>query len=281
MQETCSVDGCGRSRKTRGLCQTHYVGLWRSGSVGPAELKRHPAGEPCSVEGCTRPSKSRRLCSMHYHRWQRHGDSLGGYVNKGTVDVGYGGAHHRVEKARGKAAGKACATCGGIAEVWAYVGLDGPTRRVDEHGRIYSAEPADYASMCRRCQIAEQIGRWAKGVGCIVRSCDRPHAGQGLCNLHYKRLWRRGDIPPKVAVPGSRGIAYETAHARVKALRGRASAHTCSSCGAPAREWAYLHLGEDLDLVVDERGRTYSLNIARYTPMCAPCHRNYDSLHPA
>lgn len=278
MLETCSVDGCGRPRKTRGLCQTHYVRLWRTGSAGDSELKRRPAGVPCSVEGCSRPSKSRDLCSMHYHRWQRHGDPLGGYTKQGTAYVGYGGAHHRLVKARGKASVHRCVTCGGTGEVWAYIGSAGPARRVDEHGRNYSADPNDYASMCRRCQNAEHRDRWLKGVGCIVQSCTRPHFGQGLCNAHYKRLWRRGDLSPKVALPGSRGIAYGTAHSRVKALRGRASLHACSSCGATAREWAYLHLGQDPDLVVDERGRTYSLNIQRYTPMCAPCHRNYDVL---
>lgn len=217
---------------------------------------------------------------MHYHRWQRHGDPLGGYVKMGTADVGYVGAHHRVVNVRGKAAGQGCVTCGGVAEVWAYVGSDGPARRVDEHGRNYSADPADYAAMCRRCQSVEHRDRRLKGVGCMALSCDRPHFGQGLCSMHYKRAWKAG-LAPKIALRGSDAITYATAHSRVRALRGRASLHACSSCGMTAREWAYLHIGEDPDLIVDERGRTYSLNIERYTPMCAPCHRSYDTRPPA
>lgn len=37
----------------------------------------------CSVEGCERRHLARMLCSMHYHRWERHGDPLGGGVFRG------------------------------------------------------------------------------------------------------------------------------------------------------------------------------------------------------
>lgn len=98
-----------------------------------------------------------------------------------------------------------------------------------------------------------------------------------LPNFRAQVLWRRGQLPPKSALRGSREIGYGSAHGRVKALLGRASSYSCSSCSSVAREWAYLHVGDDPDLVVDDRGRAYSLNIDRYSPMCSPCHRAYDA----
>lgn len=32
----------------------------------------------CSVDGCIRPHLARALCGLHYHRWERHGNPLGG-----------------------------------------------------------------------------------------------------------------------------------------------------------------------------------------------------------
>lgn len=279
MQETCSVEGCDRLRKSRGLCQTHYVRLWRSGSTGPAEIKLARATGTCSVEECGQPAKRKGFCPLHYKRWYRHGDPLGGYTKLGTADVGYIGAQHRVRAARGKATEYRCGFCGEPAQMWAYTGGDlvPADRRFDPKGRAYSGNPADYTALCRNCQAAEARASRLKGVGCKVQSCDRAHFGQGLCGMHYKRAWRAG-LAPKVATKGSREIAYETAHGRVKTLRGSASSHPCNLCADPAREWAYLHVGDDPDRITDERGRIYSLNIDRYAPMCAPCHRGYDAL---
>lgn len=71
----CSVDGCERPHKTRGLCQMHYW-RWRvRGATGPADrlkLLRQP--DACMVDGCANSAHGRGLCQMHYSRWRRHGD---------------------------------------------------------------------------------------------------------------------------------------------------------------------------------------------------------------
>lgn len=68
-------------------------------------------------------------------------------------------------------------------------------------------------------------------------------------------------------------VSYAQAHLRLKKDLGRPSQYACTSCGAPAREWAYM--GSDPDELV-ERGMKYSLDQARYAPMCRACHRRYD-----
>lgn len=73
-ERTCSVEGCDKREKGRGLCSGHLNRLRRYGS---------PTGRPeprpaltCSVEGCTREHAARGLCGTHYRRWQKHGDPM-------------------------------------------------------------------------------------------------------------------------------------------------------------------------------------------------------------
>lgn len=77
---------------------------------------------------------------------------------------------------------------------------------------------------------------------------------------------RRGQYAP--------AVSYSQAHLRLKADRGPARTHACSSCGKVAREWAYMG-GDPAELVGDD-GRRYSLDQSLYTPMCFPCHRRHD-----
>lgn len=63
----------------------------------------------------------------------------------------------------------------------------------------------------------------------------------------------------------------------------RAAAYPCvTDCGRPAAEWAYDH-GDVDELVATVNGapRRYSLEPARYRPMCRPCHRRFDRTHRA
>lgn len=38
----------------------------------------------CSIDGCDGAHKGRGFCSKHYHRWERHGDPLGGGTEVGA-----------------------------------------------------------------------------------------------------------------------------------------------------------------------------------------------------
>lgn len=64
--DTCSVDGCVKSRDARGLCQAHYKAARKRGDFG---------GTPCSIEGCDAITYSRGWCKLHYDRWRTKGDA--------------------------------------------------------------------------------------------------------------------------------------------------------------------------------------------------------------
>ncbi|WP_156623081.1 hypothetical protein [Mycobacterium sp. 1164966.3] len=78
-------------------------------------------------------------------------------------------------------------------------------------------------------------------------------------------------------------IGYRGAHMRVLAARGRASAYPCvGDCGRPAADWAYDNADPDeLVSTVNGAPRRYSLDPARYQPMCRPCHKRFDHTHRA
>jgi hypothetical protein len=57
---------------------------------------------------------------------------------------------------------------------------------------------------------------------------------------------------------------YRTLHGRVRRARGRASAHQCSFCPSPARDWATVHGTDGTDPA------------EHYIPLCRSCHLTYD-----
>jgi hypothetical protein len=67
----CTIEGCQRRHKSRGLCHTHYMRLRRRGDPAVTLLDRaHP--ETCTVDGCSRPWRSRGYCGMHLQRFYKN-----------------------------------------------------------------------------------------------------------------------------------------------------------------------------------------------------------------
>lgn len=60
----CSVPGCSRKSKAKGMCQWHYDR--QRGSD-------RPGSRPCSESDCGKPAKARGLCRTHYGALQRQG----------------------------------------------------------------------------------------------------------------------------------------------------------------------------------------------------------------
>jgi hypothetical protein len=74
MIKGCSVDGCNRDAKERGLCHGHYQRLRRLGQVqAERPLGRKTEGY-CLIETCDRTIYAKRLCAPHYRRQLAAGD---------------------------------------------------------------------------------------------------------------------------------------------------------------------------------------------------------------
>lgn len=65
----CSVGGCNRPHRAKGLCMMHYKRLRGYGSLDRTKKGAHPH---CEV--CGEPTTARGLCHRHYYTWLRHGD---------------------------------------------------------------------------------------------------------------------------------------------------------------------------------------------------------------
>lgn len=65
----CSIPGCDRETRAKGLCVVHY----RRQRRGLNMEKPPPERVACSVEGCDRDADSRGLCSRHWRRYERTG----------------------------------------------------------------------------------------------------------------------------------------------------------------------------------------------------------------
>jgi len=108
------------------------------------------------------------------------------------------------------------------------------------------------------------------------------------CQSHYD-YWRRHGKPDCVTcvecyrVPTRDGrcfdhrVGYQAVHRRLKMLRGPASLQICVLCGEQAYDWAFHEQDSAAPVLVDDRGRYYSLDLDAYRPMCRPCHREIDA----
>lgn len=79
---TCSVEGCEKPKKTRGLCSGHYH---RFNRYGDAEHKPTRPVSVCSVDGCDSAVNSNGHCRKHHIRFVRYGDPVGGGIPHGAA----------------------------------------------------------------------------------------------------------------------------------------------------------------------------------------------------
>lgn len=219
----CSVDGCGRPSRSKGMCNVHYLRVLNSGTP---HIYCNDCGEQlpvdasgrmktcddcrnrahCKVDGCLDLIKRHGFCYAHYMKDWRYGtptpvhtpwlkDLSGARYGTLTVDrfedgkwicecdcgrtrlvtagelkrtgerntcgdrsvhrrgndAGYGAAHQRVYRDRGKATDYDCADCGEQAKQWSY-NHDDQNEKFDESmGLKYSLDPAHYSPRCVPC----------------------------------------------------------------------------------------------------------------------------------
>ena len=107
----------------------------------------------------------------------------------------------------------------------------------------------------------------------------------GLCQMHYHRQWRHGDVNTVLPQPRTQSpeeYSYRRAHTAVAWQFGIADLYPCVECGSPAAEWAYdgtdpSQKTQMVRIKGVEYPVTYSVWPEFYMPMCIPCHRWMDS----
>jgi hypothetical protein len=121
--------------------------------------------------------------------------------------------------------------------------------------------------------------------GRIVRIAPHDRTARRFVVVRPRRSWEAqreylarfrahgGAHPP-------RPISYKAAHARVRAVRGPASASICGECGDRAAEWAYTGFGLDEQVGIPYDGfdgyALWSPDPADYDPLCRRCHWELD-----
>ena len=76
IQQTCSIEGCDKSVKTKrlGVCNMHYMRFKRFGTYDLTAKALPP--KKCIVDGCSNnsiPKKTAGLCMKHWRRKRRYG----------------------------------------------------------------------------------------------------------------------------------------------------------------------------------------------------------------
>lgn len=167
------------------------------------------------------------------------------------------------------------------------------SKPVEEFNRDRSRKDGR-GSRCRPCAKAyhRALREAARKNPCQIEDCGKPSDPGGYCSMHRVRIHRHGD-PSVVKSPIQRrgpdsprwvgeAACYVTAHDRLRKGRGKASDHPCEveRCNAQAEHWAYDYSCPDEREEVLQGGTIpspYSLEPARYHPLCVPCHRKADS----
>lgn len=132
----------------------------------------------------------------------------------------------------------------------------------------------DHWEVVERAESSARGARWRVRCDCgtvrVIRG-DHLRAGKTRsCGCLSVQVLVERNRARMVEVPG-----YNTAHERLRRVRGKANDHPCASCGGGATDWAYTH--DDPKQLVDQAlGLRYSPDPQFYVPMCRSCHSKFD-----
>lgn len=168
----CSVEGCGRPRRKRGWCETHYSRFRAHGT--PNAPGRKSAGTSCVWPGCKLTPVAQGQCTKHYY-WN-------------------GRMRRRVLGGTAVAVGPATSPATGSQRPY---GISAPSRRRCD--LVGCTAPAASRGWCgahyqrwRRFGDPEFTPPEAK-KRCSVPGCDGVTNARGYCGSHYYRWQTYGD----------------------------------------------------------------------------------------
>jgi hypothetical protein len=153
--------------------------------------------------------------------------------------------------------------------------------------------------LCRQHDRQRRSGRPLRAVrGCLrgvplptcaAEGCNSKAASRNistLCHKHQLRVARHGTLQCVGVYNSLAGelnhnwvgddVGYGGLHARVRIAFGRANDNKCVWCGSQAAQWAYDHTcpnEKQSDI------GPYSVDLAKYQPMCRPCHATMDGVY--
>lgn len=132
---------------------------------------------------------------------------------------------------------------------------------------------------CSQCKVMKPLAEFTRradqgGYRYRCHGCDAEYSAARYAARHPGA----GRFPRNTGRPPSYGVV----HKRVRRERGAATEHVCAAgCGRQAAHWAYDHA--DPAEVSGPTGRgfvaPYSVDPARYLPLCRPCHTRFDREH--
>lgn len=86
---TCSVEGCDRPIRYKGMCGMHYKRAWRHGDPNKTYTPtRGFERAQCIVEECEAVANyGNGMCALHYQRFNRYGRTHNIIAPKGTFSI--------------------------------------------------------------------------------------------------------------------------------------------------------------------------------------------------
>jgi Recombination endonuclease VII len=208
-KRTCSVDGCDRPHKGKGLCAPHGERLAKTGDLRPdLPIGTRPrVRSECAIDGCDRVTLCRGWCAAHYQRWTTYGDPLGG------------GTFRKPRRERAECSVPGCdwesVTSGYCARHYDRMRRNGTTDLLKPACSLDSCSTRPYREgLCRmHWTRLDQFGDPRAMRECIIEGCNRdaPAGKRGWCVLHYTRWIKHGDVgsaeprffqPPREPVDG-------------------------------------------------------------------------------
>lgn len=155
----------------------------------------------CSIEGCAKKVRtaSSGVCNMHYTRMWRHG-SYDTVKPRGMLrgdshpqwkadDVGYGGLHQRLYRARGAASQHSCVDCGRQAREWSYDYQDpNEVRQEGGYQLLYSPNVDHYDPRCTVCHKAFDLRMEQQPKRTLERPASSASGVRGIVRRRNKWL---------------------------------------------------------------------------------------------